>query len=107
MLPKAPFSLDVKAEKSGYIFRMNAELVGESCVLLGAGRQTKEDVLDLGAGIILHKKAGDTVTKDDRIATLYASDKARLENARSLFLSAVTYAEEPQKMQPLIYKIVT
>jgi len=107
LLPKAPFSLDVKAEKSGYIFRMNAELVGESCVLLGAGRQTKEDVLDLGAGIILHKKAGDTVTEGDRIATLYASDKARLENARSLFLSAVTYAEEPRKMQPLIYKIIT
>ncbi len=106
-LPKAALSIDVTAEKSGCIFRMDAERVGESCVLLGAGRQTKEDTLDLGAGIILHKKAGDTVTAGERIATLYASDEVRLENARKLFLSAVTYADDPPKMQPLIYKIIT
>ena len=106
LLPKAPLSLDVTAEKNGCIFRMNAELVGESCVLLGAGRQTKEDALDLGAGIILHKKAGDTVTAGERIATLYASDKTRLENASKLFLSAISYADTPTKMQPLIHKII-
>ena len=83
---------------------MDAERTGEACVLLGAGRQTKEDVLDLGAGIILHKKAGDAVCKGDMVATLYASDQAKLENAKKHFESAVTYAENPPKMQPLIYK---
>ena len=105
-LPISPLSLDITADRAGYIFHMNAERVGESCVLLGAGRQTKDDVLDLGAGIILHKKAGDGVRVGEPIATLYASSKERLENAKKIFLSAITYAEEPPKMQPLIYKTV-
>ncbi len=105
-LPLSSLSLDIAADRDGYIFHMNAERVGESCVLLGAGRQTKEDVLDLGAGIILHKKAGDAVCKGDCIATLYASSSERLENAKKVFLSAITYAKETPKMQSLIYKTV-
>ena len=105
-LPLSPLSLEILAEQGGYIFHMNAERVGESCVLLGAGRQTKEDSLDLGAGIILHKKTGDSVAPGERIATLYASDHTRLENARSLFLSAISYTNQPPKMQPFIHKII-
>ncbi len=105
-LPLSPLSLEIFAEQSGYIFHMDAERVGESCVLLGAGRQTKDDVLDLGAGIILHKKTGDSVAPGERIATLYASDALRLENARMLFLSAISYTNEPPQMQSLIHKII-
>ena len=104
LLPLSPLSVDVFAERDGYVFAMDAERTGEACVLLGAGRQTKEDVLDLGAGIILHKKASDPVCKGDRIATLYASDKAKLENAKKHVENAITYADQPPKMQPLIYK---
>ena len=85
---------------------MNAERVGEASLLLGAGRQTKEDILDMGAGITLHKKTGDAVKKGEAIATLFASDAAKLSAARECFLSAVTYADAPPKMQPLIYKII-
>ena len=104
LLPLSPLSTTVFAERDGFVSAMDAERAGEACVLLGAGRQTKEDVLDLGAGIILHKKAGDALRKGDAIATLYASDKAKLENAKKHFESAITYADNPPKMQPLIYK---
>ena len=104
LLPLSPLSTTVFAERDGFVSAMDAERAGEACVLLGAGRQTKEDVLDLGAGIILHKKAGDAIRKGDAIATLYASDKAKLENAKKHFESAITYADNPPKMQPLIYK---
>jgi len=105
-LPAAPLSLDILSERDGYIFGMNAERVGEASLLLGAGRQTKEDTLDMGAGVILHKKTGDTVSRGARIATLYASDEARLEKAKECFLSAITYADKKPKTQSLIYKTV-
>ena len=107
LLPESSLSIDVLAEQSGYVFRMDAERVGQSCVLLGAGRETVNDVLDLGAGIILHKKAGDAVVAGEPIATLYAEDTARLERAKELFRSAITYAENPPKTESLIYKIIT
>ena len=105
-LPKSSHSLVVTAEQSGYLFRMDAETIGQSCVLLGAGRQTVDDVLDLGAGIILHKKAGDAVSSGDPIATLYANDLKRLSHAKDRFCSALTYAERPPETQSLIYKII-
>ena len=85
---------------------MNAERVGEASLLLGAGRQTKEDILDMGAGITLHKKTGDAVKKGDTLATLYASDADKLSVARERFLSALSYADIPPKLQPLIYKSI-
>ena len=106
LLPSAPLSLDILAAQDGYVFHMNAERIGESCVLLGAGRQKKDDILDMGAGIILHKKTGAAVRRGERIATLYASTDERLKNAQKVFLSALTYADEAPKMQPLIYKII-
>jgi thymidine phosphorylase len=54
----------------------------------------------------LHKKAGDGVRVGEPIATLYASNTERLENAKKVFLSAITYAENAPKMQALIYKTV-
>ncbi len=106
-LPSAPLSLDVLAEEDGFIHSLNAERVGEASLLLGAGRQTKEDSLDMGAGVILHKKTGDRVLRGERVATLYSSDKKKLESAKKCFLSALAYASDPPVMQPLIYKIVT
>ena len=105
-LPTAPLFTEVTADRAGYISSMDAQRVGETSLLLGAGRQTKEDSIDMGAGIILHKKTGDPVALGEPIATLYASDAARLEKAKDCFLTAITYAEEAPKMQPLIYKTV-
>ena len=105
-LPTAPLSIDILSDTDGYISSMDAERVGEASLLLGAGRETKEDVLDMGAGVILHKKTGDRVAHRERIATLYASDKARLDKAKECFLSALSYADIAPAMQPLIYKTV-
>ena len=106
LLPSAPLSLDILAEENGYICALNAQRVGETSLLLGAGRQTKEDILDMGAGVILHKKTGDSVRRGEAIATLYASDEKKLANAKKCFLSAISYAKNPPIMQPLIYKTV-
>lgn len=81
---------------------IDAKTAGMAGVLLGAGRNTMEDVIDYGAGIWLDKKSGDAVKKGDVIATLYASDKKRLEDGAALFKQAVTISAK----KPEPYKIV-
>ncbi len=68
--PKAKYSYVVKAEQSGYITSVNAEGYGLASLLLGAGRNTKDDEIDFSAGIYLHAKTGDFVEKGSTIATL-------------------------------------
>lgn len=98
----AKLKLEIKAEASGYVQHIDAKTAGMAGVLLGAGRNTMEDVIDYGAGIWLSKKAGDAVKKGDVIATLYASDKKRLEDGAALFKQAL----KTGKKKPAAYKII-
>ncbi len=75
-------------------------------MLLGAGRENKNDKIDYAAGIVLAKKTGDCVKKGDILSYLYTNKKESVSPAEKEFLSAVKIdAEKPQE-QPLIYKIV-
>ncbi len=106
LLPKCEKSLEIKATQNGYIQSIDSRIVGESAVLLGAGREKKTDIIDYGAGIILYKKTCDSVSVGDTIAVLYAETDERLKNAEKLFsTSFVIGAEKPENM-PLIYKTI-
>jgi thymidine phosphorylase len=105
-LPKAEFSRDVICGESGYISHMNAEMIGRSSALLGAGRMKKDDALDLSAGIILRAKTGDFVKAGGVIATLYTSCKEKLDMAEKTFLSAVEFSDEKPRKALLILDIV-
>ena len=104
-LEKCEYSFEVKAEKDGYISAMNAEEIGMAAVMLGAGRASKEDGIDHAAGIILHKKTGAAVNKEDTIATLYSNKKESLTAAAQRYLSAIQIGEKPTE-KPLIYKVI-
>lgn len=99
---KAPYSLDVKAEKSGYIVRVDTEGYGIASLLLGAGRNTKEESIDFSAGIILQKKTGDYVAKGDTIATLYTSVKEKFEASKAKFLASTIIADEKPESRPIV-----
>lgn len=106
VLPKAKMSLEIKAIQDGFIQSIDSRIVGESAVLLGAGREKKSDSIDYGAGIILYKKTGDIVNMGDTIAVLYAESEDNLKNAEKLFnTSFIIGAEKPETM-PLIYKTI-
>lgn len=106
-MPKAMFSRTISADKVGYIHHMDAEKVGISAMLLGAGRKTKDDIIDLSAGILLHKKTGCKVQAGDSIAVLYTNNESLLDSAEQEFLRAVKITnEEPQKL-PMIFEIIT
>ncbi len=106
MFEKAKCSVQVKSLESGYISEMETEDIGSVCVILGAGRQTKEDEIDHSAGIILEKKTGMKVEKGETIATLCCSDEALLPIAKEKFLNAVTFSAEAPEKRPLIFEIV-
>ena len=106
LLPKAEIIYDVLARSSGYITNMQAEAIGSASVVLGAGREKKDDIIDYSAGIILCKKTGDKVTQGEKIAEFHLSDKSRLSQAEKMFLSAVTIGDTAPEKQKLIYKVI-
>ena len=99
-------SLEINAKQDGYIQSIDSRIVGESAVLLGAGREKKTDTIDYGAGIVLYKKTSDDVKVGDTIAILYAESDERLENAEKLFNTSYVIDEEKPEMKPLIYKTI-
>ena len=105
-LPRAEYSHDVTAKCDGYISAMDAERIGVAAMALGAGRATKEDTIDYGAGIILKKKMPDKLSRGEVIATLYASDEKKFADAEALLLSAINISDEKPKPEPLIYDFI-
>ena len=100
---KAPYKAEVKAERDGFITKMNAEEIGETSVVLGAGRETKESKIDFSAGLILHKKYGDAVKKGDVLVTLYTSKQEALANAEKMYREATIIGDSKPEKEPLVY----
>ena len=103
---KAPYVREVKVEKDGYIASVNTEQYGLASLLLGAGRNTKEDVIDLSAGYLLEKKTGDAVKAGDTLAVLYASREELFDAAERTLLNATTITAEAPEKRPLIFEVV-
>ena len=106
LLPSCEKSLEIKANQDGYIQSIDSRIVGESAVLLGAGREKKTDTIDYGAGIVILKKTCDKVSVGDTIAVLYAETEKRLKNAEKLFNISFTIGAEKPETKPLIYKTI-
>lgn len=94
----------VNSPKNGYIEGMDAEKIGLTAMLLGAGRATKEDIIDFDAGIVLQKKTGDAVVAGEPIATLYTAGNSGFEKAEECFLQAMKIGQNRPQPQPLIYR---
>lgn len=106
MLPFAKKSIEIKAMNDGYIVSIDSRIVGESAVLLGAGREKKTDTIDYGAGIILYKKTCDKVSSGDTIAILYAENDELLKKGEKLFNTSYKIGDEKPETMPLIYKTI-
>lgn len=82
-------TVDVLANSSGFIEAINATNIGVAASRLGAGREHKDDVINLQVGIDLKVKIGDKVSKGDVLATLYVADKG-IDEANELILDNIT-----------------
>jgi pyrimidine-nucleoside phosphorylase len=92
----------VKASRSGYLTRMDAELVGRASVVLGAGRDRVEDPVDPAVGILVNAKPGTRVHAGDPLLEILYRDDMRLERAVALVTSAIVIGDEPPAARPLI-----
>lgn len=96
LLPKASNSIKITSKAEGYINKIEAETIGKAAMVLGAGRATKEDIIDHSVGIILNKKIGDTIVKGEEIATIYFNNDTNLEDSINMVLDA--YDIKPEKV---------
>lgn len=103
---EAKYVADVLAEQDGTILACNAEQIGLAAMVLGAGRQTKDSVIDPRAGVILLKKPADTVKKGDVIAQLHTEKPETLAAAGAQILNALVFTQQPVEPQPLVYEII-
>lgn len=103
---QAPICHAVKATHDGYLSHADAEKIGLAAMQLGAGRQKKDDIIDMLAGIRMYRKVGDRVSAGETVAMLYTSDETRLDDAETRFLSALQYADEPPEMRPHIIGVM-
>ena len=105
-LPQAQFRHPVKALRDGWLVHMDAEQVGTASSLLGAGRMTKDDVIDHAAGMVLERKTGNFIREGDVLAWLYTNRPETLKAAEDRFRQALTWGTEAPVKAPLIYGII-
>ncbi|PHK49083.1 pyrimidine-nucleoside phosphorylase [Staphylococcus edaphicus] len=104
-LPQAKYQIELPAQSSGYVTEIIANEVGVASMMLGAGRQTKEDDIDLSVGLVLHKKVGDKVNKGDALLTIH-SNQVQIDNVKEKLLQSITISEHGDE-PTLIHKIIT
>lgn len=100
------FEGEVFAAEDGFLSGMDTEKIGVAAGLLGAGRETKDSVIDMSAGIYLEKKIGDTVKKGEPIAICYAGTKEKLNRGMAMFESSIRYSKEAPRIPKLIVDII-
>ena len=102
---RAKYIVDVVSSNEGYIKEINALEIGEAAMKLGAGRATKEDVIDPTSGIVLNKKVGSFVKKNDVLCTIYTNKEdylSLLEEVKNSF----KFSDERVKVNPIIYEVI-
>ncbi len=106
LFPQHSVQKEIYAESSGYVTGIEAGKIGLASQHTGAGRATKEDDVDLSAGICLSKKVGDKVERGQLLATLYGNDLFKLENAAITAAAAFKIEEKNVEKPKLIKKII-
>lgn len=102
LLPQARYSHEVKAPETGYVAAIDAAAVGRAAMLLGAGRQTKEDEIDPAAGVVLIKKPGERVRPGDTVAKLYYNDEEKLPPAAEILFQSFSYTTKKPELSPVV-----
>jgi pyrimidine-nucleoside phosphorylase len=106
-LPQAPFIETINAPADGFIEEINARVVGETSVQMGAGRARKGDTIDHAVGLVILRKVGDKVEKGDPLFIIHARTKESLHKSKEQVLSAFAWSTNPVESLPLFYGVIT
>ena len=106
-LPQAQQTLTVATAKAGFVASIQCEQMGKACVVLGGGREKKEDSVDPAVGMELHKKVGDPVFPGEPICTIHYNSEARASQAKLLIENSYLIAgSPPATRRPLIHRVI-
>jgi len=105
-LPIARFLYEFRSEEEGYINKINALSIGNAAMVLGAGRIRKDSPIDLSVGIVLKKKVGERVNKNDVMADVFYNDLGKLEEALKIMRDAYKITDNAVLGKKLIKHVV-
>ncbi|WP_299738127.1 pyrimidine-nucleoside phosphorylase [Rossellomorea sp. y25] len=105
-LPQAQYKIELEAKEDGYVSEIVADAVGTAAMWLGAGRATKDSVIDLAVGLELRKKIGDSVKAGDSLVTIYSNEE-NIENVKDKLYESIKVTSENVKAPTLIHTEIT
>ncbi len=105
-LPQTKRTMQVLSAKAGHVVSMQCEQIGTACVILGGGRERKEDSVDPAVGIVLHKKVGDRIAAGEPLATIHYNEDSRAERARQLIAESCLIGDPVSAIRPLIHRVI-
>lgn len=104
--PESKFRTKIKSIKSGYIKEINTYNFGMASLELGAGRRTKEDMIDPKAGIILYKKIGDKIVAGEIFCEIHTDSKSKMKTAEEIILNSIIISKSKPQIPKLIHKVI-
>jgi pyrimidine-nucleoside phosphorylase len=106
-LRRAQHTVTISSPRDGYVVSLKCEQIGTACVVLGGGRERKEDSVDPTVGIVLHKKVGDAVSAGEPLATLHYNAETRAVRARQMMEESFQIGDSPgHEKRPLIHRVI-
>lgn len=105
LLPQAKYQINIPAKSSGVVTEIVANEMGIASMMLGAGRQTKEDEIDLAVGLVLHKKVGDKVEEGESLMTVYSNTES-IDDVKAKIYDNITIAQTGE-VPTLIHTVIT
>ncbi|MGX8774784.1 MAG: pyrimidine-nucleoside phosphorylase [Bacillota bacterium] len=106
LLPQAAFAVEVRAGEAGYVTGLDAMRIGLASQHSGAGREKKEDEIDMAAGILLEKKTGDEIAAGDLLCTVFGNDKTKAQAGAREARGAYTIGPERPEKPELIKEVI-
>jgi len=107
-LPRARHVHQIVSPENGYVDAIDCEAMGTACVILGGGREKKEDSVDPSVGIVLHKKIGDPVSAREPLATIHYNSESRADRATQLIRESYHIAgAAPAEPRPLVRRVIS
>lgn len=105
-LPGAASQVDIVASRDGFVASLDAELIGRGAVVLGAGRERLDSVIDPGVGVEIRRAPGEPVRAGEPVLTVSFNDRARSDQARPLFEEAIVIADAPPPVVPIVREVI-
>lgn len=106
LLTKARYKDELLAKYNGFISKIDCKQIGIASIILGAGREKKEDIIDPSVGIVMEKRLGDNVKIKDKICTIYGNDFSKIEEAKKILEKSVEISKKRVSKPILIKKII-